>query len=127
MDYVGDGRVRQGSGCGLNVERRLNPGAFGSIGNPARSKSIRGKQMRRTYDFSKTKRGAVTPEPKGKTGTTIRLDDEIVNWFREHVKLGGGNYQSEINEALRQHIRRVQEPLETTLRRVIREELRHAS
>jgi uncharacterized protein (DUF4415 family) len=66
--------------------------------------------------------------PKGKTRITIRLDDEVVNWFRQQVdRAGGGNYQSAINDALRQHIRRVQEPLETTLRRVIREELSHAS
>jgi hypothetical protein len=32
-----------------------------------------------------------------------------------------------INGALRQHIRRTKEPLEATLRRVIREELIHAS
>jgi hypothetical protein len=41
--------------------------------------------------------------------------------------LGGGNYQTAINEALRQHIRRADEPLERTLRRVIREEIRRAS
>ena len=83
--------------------------------------------MRREYDFTKAKRGPVIPATKGKTRITIRIDDEVVNWFREHVdREGGGNYQSAINDALRQHIRRVQEPLETTLRRVIREELSHA-
>ena len=84
--------------------------------------------MRREYDFAKAKRGPVVPALKGKTRITIRLDDEIVNWFRDQVdRAGGGNYQSAINDALGQHIRRVQEPLETTLRRVIREELSHAN
>jgi uncharacterized protein (DUF4415 family) len=84
--------------------------------------------MRREYDFSKAKRGSVAPIPKGKTRITIRLDDGIVEWFRQQVeRAGGGNYQSLINDALRQHIRRTHEPLEATLRRVIREELTHAS
>ncbi len=84
--------------------------------------------MKREYDFSKGKRGAVVPAPQGKTRITIRLDDDILNWFRDQVhKAGGGNYQTLMNDALREHIRRVQEPLETTLRRVIREELRSAS
>lgn len=84
--------------------------------------------MRREYDFSKAKRGAVVPVPKSKTRITIRLDDDILGWFRQQVeRAGGGNYQSLINDALRQHLRRAQEPLEATLRRVIREELSHAS
>jgi hypothetical protein len=39
-------------------------------------------------------------------------------------KAGGGNYQSLINHALRDFVDRSREPLESTLRRVIREELR---
>jgi uncharacterized protein (DUF4415 family) len=85
------------------------------------------KAMKREYDFSKGKRGAILSVPKGKTRITIRLDSDILDWFREQVDAaGGGNYQTLINDALRQHIRRAHEPLETTLRRVIREELSHA-
>ncbi|HEX9222112.1 MAG TPA: BrnA antitoxin family protein [Candidatus Acidoferrales bacterium] len=84
--------------------------------------------MKREYDFRKAKRGAVVSVPKRKTRITIRLDEEILAWFREQVeRAGGGNYQSVINEVLRQHMRRAQEPLEKTLRRVIREELTRAS
>jgi len=84
--------------------------------------------MKREYDFRKAKRGAVISVPRGKTRITIRLDDEILAWFREQVeRAGGGNYQTVINEVLRQHIQRVREPLEKTLRRVIREEIRRAS
>jgi uncharacterized protein (DUF4415 family) len=80
--------------------------------------------MEREYDFSQGKRGAIEPVPPGKTRITIRLDDEVLAWFREQVHLaGGGNYQSLINEALRQHIQQNREPLEATLRRVVREEL----
>ena len=84
--------------------------------------------MRKEYDFSKAKRGAVVPVPKGKTRITIRLDDDVLAWFKEQVhRAGGGNYQTLINAALREHIKRSDEPLEETLRRVLREELTHAS
>ncbi|MGK7893444.1 MAG: BrnA antitoxin family protein [Xenococcus sp. (in: cyanobacteria)] len=76
------------------------------------------------YDFSQGKRGAVDPVPPGKTRITIRLDDDILSWFRAEVHAaGGGNYQTLINDALRQHIQHKREPLEETLRRVLREEL----
>jgi uncharacterized protein (DUF4415 family) len=76
------------------------------------------------YDFSQGKRGAIDPVPQGKTRITIRLDDEVLNWFRAQVHAaGGGNYQSLINEALQQHIQQQHEPLEIVLRRVLREEL----
>jgi uncharacterized protein (DUF4415 family) len=85
-------------------------------------------QMKREYDFSKAKRGPVTPVPKGKTRITIRLDEDIISWFRTRVEeAGGGNYQTVMNDALRQHIAREREPLEETLRRVVREEIRRAS
>ena len=63
--------------------------------------------------------------PKGKTRITIRLDEDVLEWFKARVNAnGGGNYQSQINAALREHIMRTDEPLETILRRVLREELR---
>jgi uncharacterized protein (DUF4415 family) len=81
--------------------------------------------MKKRYDFSKGKRGPVVPPGPGKTRITIRLDTDILIWFRDQVnRAGGGNYQSFINEALRGHIQREQASLEDTLRRVIREELR---
>jgi uncharacterized protein (DUF4415 family) len=84
--------------------------------------------MKREYDFSKAKRGAVVSVPKTKEKITIRLDREVIDWFRAEVdRAGGGNYQRLINEALRGHMARSEEPLEKTLRRVIREEIRRAS
>ena len=72
--------------------------------------------MKREYGFSKAKRGAVNPLPAGKTRVTIRLDNEILDWFRSEVNnLGGGNYQSLINDALAEHIARRREPLEAML------------
>jgi len=81
--------------------------------------------MKREYDFSKGKRGAVVPAEPGKTRITIRLDNEILDHFRKRVyEMGGGNYQSLINDALREHIRRG--GIEAAVRRAVREELREA-
>ena len=81
--------------------------------------------MRKEYDFSRGKRGPVVPVPPGKTRITIRLDDDLIEWFKGQVHAaGGGNYQTLINVALREYMDRKREPLEETLRRVIREELR---
>ncbi len=83
--------------------------------------------MKREYDFTKAKRGAVTPPSPGKTRVTMRVDNAILDWFRDRVEAaGGGSYQTLINDALREHIKRQHEPLESTIRRVIREELRRA-
>jgi uncharacterized protein (DUF4415 family) len=76
------------------------------------------------YDFSQGKRGASDPLPAGKTRITIRLDDEVLEWFRAQVHAaGGGNYQTLINNALCEHVQNQRESLEVTLRRVLREEL----
>ena len=81
--------------------------------------------MNEEYDFSKGKRGAIAPAATGKSRITIRLDDDVLEWFRTQVHAaGGGNYQSLINLALREHVQRSAEPLEQTLRRVLREEFK---
>ena len=84
--------------------------------------------MNKEYDFSQGKRGALDPIPPGKTRITIRLDDDILDWFRDQVhQAGGGNYQTLINRALRVYVEDRREPLEATLRRVVREELQASS
>ena len=84
--------------------------------------------MKKEYNFSKGKRGAVVPAPKGKTRITIRIDDDILDWFRGEVEAaGGGNYQTLINQALREYLKQQQQPLEELLRRVVREELHSVS
>ena len=84
--------------------------------------------MKREYDFSKGKRGAVVPTEAGKTRITIRLDTDVLDWFREQVdKAGGGNYQTMINAALREYVQNQTEPIEKILRRVVREELKRVS
>ena len=76
----------------------------------------------REIDFSRAKRGpVVTPEP-GKTKISIRLDNTVLEYFRELVdKAGGGNYQALINDALLEHVHR-RSTLDV-VRQVVREEL----
>lgn len=83
--------------------------------------------MRKNYDFSKAKRGPVVPLSPGKTRITIRLDDDVLDWFRAQAHLAGGaNYQTQINDALRSFVQERKKPLEVVLRRVVREELSRA-
>ena len=80
--------------------------------------------MKKRYDFSKGRRGPVVTPPPGKTRITIRIDDDILDWFRSRVdEAGGGSYQAMINQALRDHINGDREELEQLLRRVVREEV----
>lgn len=80
--------------------------------------------MKEEYDFSYGKRGPVEAPTLGKTRITIRIDNEVLEWFRHEVDaMGGGNYQTMINDALRDYIMEKKEPLEEIVRRVVREEL----
>ena len=80
------------------------------------------------FDFSQARQGSLVPAAPGKTRITIRLDTDVLNWFRNQVhEAGGGNYQTLINEALRQHVQVQDAVLEDTLRKVIREELQTLS
>ncbi len=80
--------------------------------------------MKERYDFYQGRRGAIDPTPHGKTRITIQIDEDILDWFRAEVHAaGGGNYQTLINQALREYIQGCQQPLEEILRRVVREEL----
>src|SRR5688572_11591955 len=61
---------------------------------------------------------------RAKTRITIRIDGEVLDWFRKQVlEAGGGNYQTLLNDALREHVTRREGTLAETLRRVVREEL----
>jgi uncharacterized protein (DUF4415 family) len=74
------------------------------------------------YDFSKGIRGPIVPPRPGTTQVYIRLDDDVLDWFRAQVHAaGGGNYQTLMNAALREHM--CGTTLEEGLRKVLREEL----
>ena len=83
--------------------------------------------MKKDYDFSKTKRGAVISQ-RGKTRITIYLDDEIIDEFRERADEAGSGYQTMINEALREYLSKSSKPIdEDSLRKILREELQSTS
>jgi uncharacterized protein (DUF4415 family) len=76
----------------------------------------------RDIDFSRAKRGAVVKPEAGKTKISIRLDNAVLEYFRSLVDtMGGGNYQTLINDALLEYVHR-----RSTLdivRQAVREEL----
>jgi len=81
--------------------------------------------MKRQYDFSKARRGPAVPPTPGKTRITIRLDNDVIEHFQAVVdRAGGGNYQTLINDALREYIRGAR--LEAVVRRAVRDEVRAA-
>ncbi len=82
--------------------------------------------MKREYDLSKGKRGPVIPLPPEKVRITIRLDRDVVDHFRDQVrKAHRGNYQTLINDALRDYLRRpsIAQQVGAEVRTVLREEL----
>ena len=79
--------------------------------------------MKKEYDFSKGRRGAVVEQP-GKTRITIYIDDDVLEEFRERADRAGSGYQTMMNQALRVYLEKSNSPVdERTLRRVLREEL----
>ena len=80
---------------------RITSPASDAYGTPA----VRGTMMRKQYDFGKARRGPVVRVAKGKTRITIRLDDDLLRWFKCQVhEAGGGSYQALINAALHEYI-----------------------
>jgi uncharacterized protein (DUF4415 family) len=70
--------------------------------------------MKAEYDFSsKAKRGTVIPQT-GKTRITTYIDDDVLENFRERSDSAGKGYQTMMNEALRQYLEKVKQPLEKT-------------
>jgi uncharacterized protein (DUF4415 family) len=79
--------------------------------------------MRKEYDFSRGKRGAVIASP-GKTRITIMIDDDVIEAFRVKGEAAGRGYQTLINEALRSSLAADDRPVTArVLRKILREEL----
>ena len=82
--------------------------------------------MKEEYDFHHGKRGAVIPQP-GKTRITIYVDNDVLETFRQRAENSGAGYQTIMNQALRDYLAQSSLPVdESTLRRVLREELQRA-
>jgi len=79
--------------------------------------------MKAQYNMSKAKRGAII-STKGKTRVTLYLDNEILDHYRKKAEKMGKGYQTLINEALQVSMKNRPVDSVTTLRRIIREELK---
>ncbi len=79
--------------------------------------------MKAEYDFSKGKRGAVIPQ-KGKTRISIFIDNADFDEFRMRAEKGGTGYQTMMNEALKNYLSQIDQPVtEKLLRQVLRQEI----
>ena len=79
--------------------------------------------MKKVYDFSKGKRGAVVPT-SGKTRITIYVDDVVIRRFKAQSEKTGKGYQTLINEALKSQLGLTEQPVTQELvRKIVREEL----
>jgi len=79
--------------------------------------------MKKVYDFSKARRGAVIPST-GKTRITIYVDDAVIKRFKAQSEKTGKGYQTLINEALKSYVGLTEQPVTQELvRKIVREEL----
>ncbi len=83
-----------------------------------------------SMDFSDAKPVAAVPalaklqaEHGGKSRVTMRLDNEVLAIFKARAEMTGGNYQTLINQALRDAAQGV--TLAEVVRQTIRQELHH--
>lgn len=78
--------------------------------------------MKNEYDFSRGKRGPAI-STQGKTRITINLDSAILERIKAESARTGIGYESLINEALVQHIGKVEKPMiADPVRIIVREE-----
>jgi uncharacterized protein (DUF4415 family) len=132
LRFVSIGMGVKGRVLGLHQPWCQGANHFSPSCRATRKNAIRGNPMKQGYDFSKGKRGRVAPldsEQGGKTRITIRLDEDLVDYFLKEAERSGGStgYQTLINDALRQHVEGKAPKLEDTLRRIVREEIRAVS
>ena len=100
----------RGDGARIISVRKAEPGERDGI-------------MKKAYDFSKGRRGAVV-STTGKTRITIYLDDQIVQRFKAQSEKTGKGYQTLINDALHSYLSGREKPLTAELiRKIVREEL----
>ena len=87
--------------------------------------------MREEYDFTDAKRARDIPalaklqaEQGGKARITMRVDNATLAVFKARAEMTGGNYQTLMNEALRQFAQG--QTLADVVRDTIRQELHNA-
>ena len=84
--------------------------------------------MRKEYDFTGAKRATdvahlarLQADMAGKTRITMRVDNAVLAVFKARAESGGGNYQTMMNEALKQYALGLS--LADVVRETIREEM----
>lgn len=83
--------------------------------------------MKKEFDFSKGRRGAVLSSG-GKSRITMYLDNDVLDAFRDLAEKSGRGYQTHINEVLCEYLSNTSRPVDaSTLRRILREELKKVS
>ncbi len=84
--------------------------------------------MKKEYDFSKAKRGAVIPQSGKTQQSPFTSMTMCLRTFESRADEEGRGYQTMMNEALREYLGKARHPLdEEALRRIIREELKTVS
>ncbi len=79
--------------------------------------------MKKEYNFSNGKRGAVISQV-GKTRITIYLDNAILKRFKAQSERTGKGYQTLINAALSSYVGLTEKPLTAEMvRKIVPEEL----
>lgn len=65
--------------------------------------------MKKEYDFSKGKRGAVLNTP-GKSSIKMYLDNDILDAIKDIGDSSGQGYQTLINQVLREYLEKTSKP-----------------
>jgi plasmid stability protein len=81
--------------------------------------------MRKEYDFTNAKPGAIIPSA-GKTRLTIMLDNDVIAAFRARAEKSGKGYQTLINETLRNALLPEAAPVtEASVQRVVQQAIKN--
>ncbi len=72
--------------------------------------SVKDRSIREEYDFSNATRGRVVAGSGVKLPVTIRLDGQVIDFFKDQAESleGKAKYQTLINQALKEYIAGVQ-------------------
>ncbi len=86
---------------------------------------VAGTNLRKTARYAGENRDPLQPPEPGKVRITIRLDEDLIDYFGAIADRSGGKagYQTLINSALREYVEGKNPKWEETLRRIIREEI----
>jgi hypothetical protein len=77
--------------------------------------------MKLKLDWSRAVRGPVILPRANSTRLTLRIDDDVLDWFRKLVRQNaGGDYGDLINHALREWVENHPDALDETMRAVLR-------